>query len=100
MNDKDVSIAEITNNVTWICLDGCVETVSDDDDTEYFAIRIMDSDFAVTVSDEEFEVEYSKHKSMGDSQTRIISTIAALKKLTKFLEISLDIGFDERAILK
>lgn len=58
-------------------------------------IKINNRDFNVFVSDSEETKESRKYPALGDDQYGLVTTIKALKKLTKFLEMSLDIGFSK-----
>lgn len=82
-------------NIIFLSLDGVTKDYSDFNDDAYINIKIGDKGFRVFLSENECENEYSKYTNLGDNQYDNVNSIIALKKLAKFLEISLDIGISK-----
>lgn len=61
-------------------------------------IKICDREFNMFVSDSEEMKESRKYAALGDNQSGNVVVIKALKKLTKFLEMGIDIGFSSNSI--
>ena len=61
-------------------------------------IKICDREFNVFISDNEETKESRKYAALGDDQSGNATIIKALKKLTKFLEMGIDIGFSSNSM--
>lgn len=61
-------------------------------------VKIGSKYFIVFISDKENEENYKLYKCLSDNQYDLVEVIFALKKLTKFLELSVDIGFSKELI--
>lgn len=83
---------DVLKKVSYIDID---ETVNTDVDIESTClnIKIGSKDFFVFVTDKESTKEHSRFSDLGDCQLGTVDSIIALRKLAKFLELSLDIGF-------
>ncbi|MDY3001913.1 hypothetical protein [Romboutsia timonensis] len=64
----------------------------------FIDIKIGDKEFEVFLDDRESEVNYEEYKYLGDDQYELVNVVSALKKLTRFLELSVDIGFSKNLI--
>ncbi|WP_286315355.1 hypothetical protein [Romboutsia ilealis] len=64
----------------------------------FIDIKIGDKEFEVFLDDKESEVNYEEYKYLGDDQYELVNVVSALKKLTRFLELSVDIGFSKSLI--
>ncbi|MDU2196963.1 MAG: hypothetical protein E7E21_00865 [Peptostreptococcaceae bacterium] len=64
----------------------------------YVNIKIGNKDFEVFMSDSESENYSELYKGLGEGQYELVDIIFALKKLTKFLELSVDIGFSKSLV--
>ncbi len=62
------------------------------------SIKICDKEFDVFVSANEETKESRKYAALGDNQFGTVTVIKALKKLTKFMEMGIDIGFSSNSI--
>lgn len=82
-------------NIIFLGLDDVTETYSTDGDDIYIEIKIGDKGFTVGLNDNECDNEFSKYHNLCDNQHGSVYAITALKKLVKFLELSLDIGISE-----
>lgn len=61
-------------------------------------VKICDKEFNVFVSDNEETKESRRYVALGDNQFGTVTVIKALKKLIKFLEMGIDIGFSSNSI--
>lgn len=64
----------------------------------FIDIKIGDKEFEVFLDDRESEVNYEEYKYLGGDQYELVNVVSALKKLTRFLELSVDIGFSKNLI--
>lgn len=60
--------------------------------------KIESKDFSVFISDKEIKKNNKLYECLGNNQYDLVEVIFALKKLTKFLELSVDIGFSKDLI--
>ncbi len=70
----------------------------ENDETTYLNINIGSKDFVIGVTNEESNTEYSKFSGLSEAQYPVVDSIVALRKLAKFLELSIDIGFTKDAL--
>lgn len=61
-------------------------------------IKVGNKEFEVFMGDSESEKYSESYKGLGDNQYELVDVIFALKKLTKFLELSVDIGFSKSLV--
>lgn len=64
----------------------------------YINIKVGKKEFEVFINDSESEEYNESYKGLGENQYELADAIFALKKLTKFLELSVDIGFSKKLV--
>jgi hypothetical protein len=82
----------VLEKVKYISIDEAIPTELEIESTP-LNIKIGSKDFIVYVSDKEVDQEFSKLVDIADAQNGMIYSIIALRKLAKFLQMALDIGF-------
>lgn len=82
--DNDTEIVEdcIDNDIKGTCVN----------------IKIGNKEFKIFTSLSESEQHEKSYPGAGDGQYELVDAIFALKKLTKFLELSVDIGFSKSLV--
>jgi len=83
---------DVLEKISYIDIDATVNTDINVEST-CLNIKIGSKDFVVFVTDKESDKEHSRFSDLGDCQLGTVDSIIALRKLAKFLELSLDIGF-------
>lgn len=64
----------------------------------YVSIKVGNKEFEVFISDSESEEHIETYEGLGENRYELTDVIFALKKLTKFLELSIDIGFSKSLV--
>ena len=89
-------------DLKYISFDHDIELAKDcfgnDVEGTYVSIKIGDKEFEIFTSDSESEEHEKVYTGLGDNQYELVDVIFALKKLTKFLELSVDIGFSKSLV--
>lgn len=67
-------------------------------DGEIVTIKIGSKEFEVFISAESSERNLENFEYIGENQYELVDVILALKKLTKFLELSVDISFSKSLV--
>lgn len=61
-------------------------------------IKLGKDEFNVYLTDDEMHEEHKKYKFIGENQYETVSMIAAMNKLSKFLQLTLDIELSKGII--
>jgi len=72
--------------------------VGNDIEGSFIDIKIGSKDFSVFISNKESEKNNKLYECLGNNQYDLVEVIFGLKKLTKFLELSVDIGFSKSLV--
>ncbi len=65
------------------------------DPCEYINIKIGEKEFDIRITENEGQKIIDLYPHISDGHYDTLTIIGALKKLTKFLELSIDIGFSK-----
>lgn len=68
------------------------------DTCEYINIKIGKKEFDIRITEEEGRKILDLNPNISDGHYDTVTIIGALKKLTKFLELSIDIGFSKNLV--
>ena len=89
-------------DLRYISFDNDIEFAKDcfDNDIECncVCIKIGNKEFEIFTSHSESEQHEKAYPGLGENQYELADVIFALKKLTKFLELSVDIGFSKSLV--